>query len=124
VHAQGDLDGSRSSHPLPQKDTSCLLNSPWPSCRGTSATLSTLLEIHTHTPRQIRQLTKTIETFGFTNPALLAPDGTFLAGHGRVAGAKLLGMVEVPTIELAHLTEDQIRAYVIADNKLALMQAG
>jgi ParB-like chromosome segregation protein Spo0J len=48
----------------------------------------------THTPRQIRQLTKSIETFGFTNPALLAPDGTIIDGHGRVAGAKLLGMVE------------------------------
>jgi DNA modification methylase len=75
----------------------------------------------THSKRQIRQIADSIRQFGFTTPVLLGGDGnTIIAGHGRVQAAKLLGMNQVPTILLAHLTKDQIRAYVIADNQLAL----
>jgi DNA modification methylase len=73
----------------------------------------------THSKRQIRQIADSIRSFGFTNPVLIEQDGTILAGHGRVEAARLLGMQEVPTIRLAELTRDQIRAYVIADNRLA-----
>ena len=72
----------------------------------------------THSKRQIKQIAKSIVEFGL-NPVLLHDD-TIIAGHGRVQAAKLLGMSEVPTILLTHLTKDQIRAYVIADNQLAL----
>jgi hypothetical protein len=72
-----------------------------------------------HSPRQIRQIAASIEEFGFTNPALIDDDGGILAGHGRVAAAKLLGLETVPTIRLSELTEPQRRAYVLADNKLA-----
>jgi hypothetical protein len=71
----------------------------------------------THSKRQIAD---SIKEFGFTNPVLLGPGDTIIAGHGRVQAAKLLGMSDVPTILLAHLSQDQIRAYVIADNRLAL----
>ena len=74
----------------------------------------------THSKRQIRQLADSIARFGFTNPVLVADDDTILAGHGRVAAAKLLGMTHVPTVRLTHLTAAERRAYVIADNKLAL----
>jgi ParB-like chromosome segregation protein Spo0J len=73
----------------------------------------------THSKKQIRQIADSIKTFGFTNPALVDAGSTVIAGHGRVMAARLLGLETVPTIRLDHLTEAQIRAYVIADNKLA-----
>ncbi len=73
-----------------------------------------------HSRRQIRQLADSITRFGFTNPVLIADDDTILAGHGRVEAAKLLGMTHVPTVCLSHLTPEERRAYVLADNKLAL----
>lgn len=74
----------------------------------------------THSKRQVRQLADSITRFGFTNPVLIADDDTVLAGHGRIAAAKQLGMTHVPTVRLSHLSEAERRAYVIADNKLAL----
>lgn len=73
----------------------------------------------THSPAQIRQIAASIEQFGFTNPILVDDDNGVIAGHGRLAAAKLLGRCEVPTLRLSHMSEAQIRAYVIADNKLA-----
>lgn len=72
----------------------------------------------THSKRQIRQIADSIGAFGFTNPVLVDRSATIVAGHGRVEAAKLLGMKRVPTICLKSLNEDQIRAYVLADNKL------
>ncbi len=74
----------------------------------------------THSKRQIKQIAESIERFGFVNPVLVGDDGTIIAGHGRVDAAKLLGLRAVPTLALSHLTEAEKRAYVIADNKLAL----
>lgn len=74
----------------------------------------------THSKKQIRQIAESIEAFGFTNPILIDEHRTILAGHGRVEGAKLLGLIEVPCVQLGHMSEDQKRAYVLADNKLAL----
>ena len=74
----------------------------------------------THSKKQLKQLARSIEKFGFTNPVLISDDGEILAGHGRVEAAKLLGYQRVPTIALSHLTEAERRAYVLADNKLAL----
>jgi ParB-like chromosome segregation protein Spo0J len=74
----------------------------------------------THSRRQVRQIAKSIETFGFTNPVLISDDGEIIAGHGRVRAAELLGMHELPTMKLSHLSEAERRAYVLADNKLAL----
>ncbi len=73
----------------------------------------------THSKKQIRQIADSIERFGFTNPVLIDRAGGIVAGHGRVAAAKLLGLEIVPTIRFEDLTEAEIRAYVIADNKLA-----
>jgi DNA modification methylase len=74
----------------------------------------------THSRKQIKQIAGSIERFGFTNPVLISDDGEIIAGHGRVEAAKLLGMTVVPTIALSHLSAEERRAYVIADNKLAL----
>jgi DNA modification methylase len=73
----------------------------------------------THSKRQIRQIAQSIEAFGFTNPVLVDKHNMVRAGHGRLLAAKLLGIEEVPTICLENLTEEQLRAYVIADNRLA-----
>ncbi len=75
----------------------------------------------THPPGQIAQLRASIREFGFNNPILLKDDNTTIgAGHGRWEAATLEGLAEVPTITLRGLTDAQWRAYVIADNKLAL----
>ena len=74
----------------------------------------------THSEDQIGQIASSIKEFGFTNPILIDADNQIIAGHGRLMGANRLQMKEVPCIRLSHLTESQKRAYVIADNKLAL----
>ena len=74
----------------------------------------------THSRKQVKQIAASIERFGFTNPVLVSDDGEIIAGHGRVEAAKLLGWKQVPTIALSHLSETERRAYVLADNKLAL----
>jgi len=74
----------------------------------------------THSDEQVKQIAASIREFGFNNPILIREDLTVIAGHGRLAAAKVLGLKEVPTISLAHLTPLQVRAYVLADNKLAL----
>jgi DNA modification methylase len=73
----------------------------------------------THSETQVAQLAASIREFGFNNPVLVRGDGTIVAGHGRVAAARQLGLAEVPCMRLDHLTEEQARAYVIADNQLA-----
>ena len=74
----------------------------------------------THSKKQVKQIAASIEWFGFTNPVLISDDGEIVAGHGRVEAAKLLKWKTVPTIALSHLSETERRAYVLADNKLAL----
>jgi DNA modification methylase len=73
----------------------------------------------THSKSQIRKIAESIRSFGFTNPILVDKANTIIAGHGRVEAAKILGVAKVPTIRLESLTPAQVRAYVIADNRLA-----
>lgn len=72
-----------------------------------------------HSEKQVAQIAKSIEKFGFNNPILIDCKGVIVAGHGRYRAAKELGFEEIPTVSLSHMTPEQIRAYVIADNKLA-----
>ena len=74
----------------------------------------------THSKRQVKQIAKSIERFGFTNPILISDEGGIIAGHGRVRAAQLLGMSKVPVVKLSHLSDAERQAYVLADNKLAL----
>jgi ParB-like chromosome segregation protein Spo0J len=73
----------------------------------------------THSKKQICQIAASIEQFGFVNPVLVDQQDRIVAGHGRVEAAKQLGLQSVPTIFLENLTDEEIRAYVIADNRLA-----
>ena len=74
----------------------------------------------THSDAQVTQIAASICEFGWTNPVLVDSDGGVIAGHGRLLAALKLGLAEVPTIELSHLTTAQRRAYVLADNRMAL----
>lgn len=77
----------------------------------------------THSDEQVAQIAASIKEFGFTNPILTDGDSGIIAGHGRVMAARKLGMDQVPTIALEHLSAAQRKAYILADNKLA-MNAG
>lgn len=74
----------------------------------------------THSEAQVAQIAASIREFGFTNPVLIDGQGSIIAGHGRVLAARKLKLEQVPCIMLDHLTDTQRRAYIIADNKLAL----
>lgn len=74
----------------------------------------------THSPEQIQRIAGSIKEFGFLNPVVISNDGGILAGHGRVMAAQKLGLKEVPCVIESHLTEAQKRAYILADNRLAL----
>jgi ParB-like chromosome segregation protein Spo0J len=74
----------------------------------------------THSDEQVAQIAASIKEFGWTNPILVDGTNGIIAGHGRLLAARKLGYKEVPTIELADLTETQKKAYIIADNSLAL----
>lgn len=74
----------------------------------------------THSRKQIRQIAESINRFGFTNPVLIDDENMIIAGHGRVAAAQFLGLIEVPCRRIATMTAEEKRAYVLADNKLAL----
>lgn len=77
----------------------------------------------THSEQQIAKIAASIKEFGFLNPVIVDGSNGIVAGHGRIMAAQKLGMDEVPVIEASHLTEAQRRAYVIADNRLALDSA-
>lgn len=74
----------------------------------------------THSDEQVSQIAASIKEFGFLNPVIVDGENGIIAGHGRLLAAKKLGMIEVPAVEASHLTDAQRRAYIIADNKLAL----
>lgn len=90
---------------------------------GTSSLTPYARNSRTHSPQQVKQIAASIKEFGFTNPVLIDEENRIIAGHGRVMAAEHLQLVEVPCIRLGYLTETQKRAYVIADNKLALNAA-
>jgi DNA modification methylase len=77
----------------------------------------------THSKKQIHQIAASMREFGFNVPILADSGGEVIAGHGRLEAAKLLGFKSVPVIRIEHLTEEQKRAFMIADNKLALNAA-
>lgn len=88
--------------------------------RPLSALIPYARNARTHSDAQIAEIAASIREFGFTNPVLVDGHNGIIAGHGRVLAARKLGMTEVPVIELAGMSEAQKRAYILADNKIAL----
>src|SRR5438067_3847558 len=72
-----------------------------------------------HSKKQIGQIARSIKEFGFNSPILIDADLRVIAGHGRLLAARQLGLPEVPTIALEHLTPEQAKAFAVADNRLA-----
>lgn len=75
----------------------------------------------THSPKQLRKIAASLLKFGFVSPIIADEEGNIVAGQGRVEGAKLAGIDTVPVITVSHLTPEEVRAYVLADNKLATL---
>lgn len=96
----------------------------WPADKVTRRKVTSLIPYarnsRTHSDEQVSQIAASINEWGFTNPILIDPNGEIIAGHGRLLAAQRLGLDEVPTITAEGWTEAQKKAYVIADNKLAL----
>lgn len=88
--------------------------------KKTAALIPYVNNSRTHSEHQIKQIAASIKEFGFLNPVVVDGDDGIVAGHGRVEAAKLLGLDEVPTIDASYLSDAQRKAFVIADNKLAL----
>jgi DNA modification methylase len=88
--------------------------------RATASVTPFARNARTHSAAQVEQLAASIREFGFNNPILVDATGEVIAGHGRLAAAKLLKLERVPVLQLGHLTDAQKRAYVLADNKIAL----
>jgi hypothetical protein len=88
--------------------------------RKVDALIPYIRNSRTHSDEQVAQIAASVREFGWTNPVLVDGENGIIAGHGRVLAARKLGMEEVPCIELAGLSDTQRRAYIIADNKLAL----
>ncbi len=87
--------------------------------RPTDGLIAYVRNARTHSDEQVAQIAASIAEFGFINPILIGADDVIIAGHGRLMAAKRLGLTEVPTIVIDHLSDAQRRALVIADNKLA-----
>ena len=88
--------------------------------RKTADLIPYINNARTHDDAQITQIAASIKEFGFNSPVLIDGENGIIAGHGRVMAAKKLGLDELPTIELKHLTKTQKKAYILADNRLAL----
>lgn len=86
----------------------------------TSVLIPYINNARTHDEAQVKQIASSIKEFGFNNPVLIDENCSIIAGHGRLQAAQLLGLKEVPIIELSHLTEVQKKAYILADNRMAL----
>lgn len=78
------------------------------------------MNARTHSEEQVAQIAGSIKEFGFNNPVLIDSENGLIAGHGRVMAGRKLGLKEVPAIRLGHLTDIQKKAYILADNKIAL----
>jgi ParB-like chromosome segregation protein Spo0J len=78
------------------------------------------MNARTHSDAQVAQIAGSIKEFGFNNPVLIDADNGLIAGHGRVMAGRKLGLKQVPAIRLGHLTETQKKAFILADNKIAL----
>ena len=107
----------KQAHPIPHRTSS------GSELRINTVAISDLkldpLNPRVHSGRQLKQLARSIETFGFVTPILMDPERRVIAGHGRIEAAKSLGHREVPAISINHLSDPQLRAFMIADNRLA-----
>ncbi len=107
------------SHPKTHKRPQLASGELHIDVRDANTLLPLVSNARTHSKKQIRQIARSIEAFGFNNPILIDADDRIIAGHGRLQAAQLIGMKQVPTIRIEHLSEAERRAFILADNRLA-----
>jgi ParB-like chromosome segregation protein Spo0J len=101
------------------KQISAAVSLPRPELRNLQTLRAYQHNARTHSKRQMEQIARSIERFGFLNPVLIDASGASITAHGRVAAAKRLGLTQVPTLRIEHFSAAEKRAYILADNKLA-----
>jgi ParB-like nuclease domain/DNA methylase len=114
-----DLHPYKNDPRIKNKQTNSAVSLPRPELRNLQTLRPYQHNARTHSKRQLEQIGRSIERFGFLNPVLIDASGTIIAGHGRVEAAKQLGLSRVPTLRIEHLSDAEKRAYILADNKLA-----
>jgi len=114
--------GAYSNEPLASSTARGRMSTPFPAYKTVSVgkLVPYARNSRTHSPQQVDKIAASIREFGFLNPIIVDGENGIIAGHGRVMAAQKLGLADLPVIEASHLTEAQRRAYVIADNRLAL----
>src|SRR4029079_13386042 len=124
VRANRNSRGEPNDRGSSLAQTAILKNPSWPADKVERWPIAKLIpharNARTHSPEQVDQIAASIREWGWTNPILVSEDGGIIAGHGRVLGARKLGLTEAPVMIAAGWTKAQIKAYAIADNKLAL----
>ena len=118
-HRQDPAAGRGSRRLFKHKQITFAVSLPQPELRNLQTLKPYQHNARTHSKRQIEQIARSIERFGFINPVLIDASGTIIAGHGRVEAARRLGLSRVPTLRIEHLSDAEKRAYILADNKLA-----
>jgi len=112
--------GQQSAKTLPTRGAlQTAVSLPRPELRNLQTLRPYQHNARTHSKRQIEQIARSIERFGFLNPVLIDASGAIICGHGRVEAARRLGLNRVPTLRIEHLSDAEKRAYILADNKLA-----
>ena len=110
------MAASRVNQPSDQRKQALRLNVEY---RPVASLTPSLRNARTHSKGQLHKLAASLKQFGFNSPILIDGAGEVVAGHGRLEAAKMIGLAEVPTISVSHLTEAEVRAYRVADNRLA-----
>jgi DNA modification methylase len=114
-----DLHPFKNDPRINNKRTNFAVSLPRPELRNLQTLRPYQHNARTHSKRQIEQIARSIERFGFLNPVLIDASGAIIAGHGRVEAARQLGLGHVPTLRIEHLSDAEKRAYILTDNKLA-----
>jgi len=107
-------------HHQPSTDRNGMLGAKKIEMVSVDALIPYAKNARTHSDEQVAQIAGSIKEFGFNNPVLVDKDNSVIAGHGRLMAARKLGYKEVPVVKLEHLTESQRKAYILADNRIAL----
>jgi DNA modification methylase len=118
-HRRDPAAGRGSRRLFKHKQINFAVSLPRPELRNLQTLRPYQHNARTHSKRQIEQIARSIERFGFINPVLIDASGAIIAGHGRVEAARQLGLSHVPTLRIEHLSDEEMRAYILADNKLA-----
>ena len=122
-HRQDPVAGRGSRRLFKHKQITFAVSLPQPELRNLQTLRPYQHNARTHSKRQIEQIARSIERFGFLNPVLIDASGAIIAGHGRVSAAKLLGLTQVPTLRIEHLSDAESRSMISDDTRVRLRRS-